>query len=281
MSIYDCKHARFDHARPLTEDELRKVAPSVFAVTAHESRSDRFAVIPTIEVLHALSREGFQVVAAQQSTTRSADKRDYTKHMLRIRRFGDGKQYAVGDSVFEIILKNANDGTSAYDLMGGLFRIRCLNSLVAAESTIDTVKVYHKGNVANAVIDGTYSVIDSAEKALVAPQDWSQLRLTYDDKMAFAEAAHDIRFGEEDRSIEPRVLLHARRQSDATDDLWTTFNRVQENVIVGGLVGQSIDNRGRQRRRTTREITGIDQDVRLNRALWKLGEYFSKMWKVA
>lgn len=32
----------------------------------------------------------------------------------------------MGDTFCDILLKNAKDGTSAYELMAGLFRIRCL-----------------------------------------------------------------------------------------------------------------------------------------------------------
>jgi hypothetical protein len=130
MSIYT-PTARFDTGRPMTEDELRRAAPSIFAMTAHASRSERFAPIPTIEVLRGLQKEGFHPVGARQAVARTDDRRDYTKHMIRLRRFDNVEAYKVGDTVCEIILKNANDGTSAYDLLAGLFRIACLNSLVA------------------------------------------------------------------------------------------------------------------------------------------------------
>ncbi len=65
MNIYSPNFARFDNsARSMTEDELRKAAPSIFAVEAHESRSERFQPIPTIEVLRGLMREGFMPVGA-------------------------------------------------------------------------------------------------------------------------------------------------------------------------------------------------------------------------
>ncbi|TCU30899.1 uncharacterized protein DUF932 [Rhizobium azibense] len=41
-------------------------------------------------------------------------------NLIRLRRINDGKVYNVGDTVCEILLKNANDGTSAYELMAGL-----------------------------------------------------------------------------------------------------------------------------------------------------------------
>lgn len=45
---------------PLSDDQLRQVAPSIFAVAKHESRSARYTYIPTGEVLGGLRKEGFQ-----------------------------------------------------------------------------------------------------------------------------------------------------------------------------------------------------------------------------
>lgn len=277
MSIYANTTARFDTtARALTEDELRRAAPSIFATTAHDSRSERFQPIPTIEVLRGLMAEGFMPVGAKQSGTRDESKRDFTKHMIRLRRIDHDRKYEVGGTVCEILLKNANDGTSAYDLMAGLFRIQCLNSLVTQTSTIDSVKVRHSGDVMGKVIEGTYRVMGEAEKALAAPADWSQVKLDRDEREIFAEAAHFIRFadaeGNVDTAIKPQQLLMPRRYDDRGDDLWTTFNVAQENVIRGGLRGVGRDANGHRRRTTTRAVNGIDQDVKLNKALWTLTE---------
>ncbi len=284
FSVY-ANTARFDNqARALTEDELHRFAPSVFATVAHDSRSERFQPIPTIEIIRGLAKEGFAVVGARQSGTRDASRKDYTKHLLRLRRL-DGKSYEVGDTVFEIILKNANDGTAAYDLMAGLFRIRCKNSLVTQIGTLDSVKVRHTGTPAaiqGKVIDGTYEVLKTAETALAAPQDWGAMQMRRDEQMILAEAAHLIRFGENDdsgvgRAIKPEQFLTARRQDDKADDLWTTWNRAQEATIRGGLRGVTRDERGQPRRSTTREVKGIDQDVKLNKALWLVGERMAEL----
>lgn len=288
MSIY-AQTARFDSARALTEDEMRKVAPSIFAMTAHESRTARFAPVPTIDVLRGLMNEGFMPVGARQSLCRVPGKSDFTKHLIRMRRIDDDAKFKVGDTVCEILLKNANDGTSAYDLMAGLFRIKCLNSLVAQTGTIDAVKVRHSGDAIGKVIEGTYRVLGEAHKALAAPEAWSAGRLSPDEKEIFAEAAHVARFGDADGEthtpIQPRQLLTTRRSDDRGDDLWTTFNVVQENVIRGGLHGiqRGQDERGRPttRRVTTRAVKGIDQDVKLNKALWLLAEKMAALKGVA
>ena len=42
---------------PLTNDQIAKYAPSVLATDPHESRGERYAFIPTIEVLEGLRAE--------------------------------------------------------------------------------------------------------------------------------------------------------------------------------------------------------------------------------
>jgi hypothetical protein len=198
-----------------------------------------------------------------------------------MRRLDNDAQYSVGDTVCEMLLKNANDGTSAYDLMAGLFRIRCLNSLVTQTSTLDSVKVRHSGDVQGKVIEGTYRVLDEAKKALAAPQDWSTVNLNDDERMIFAESAHVIRFGDAEGEtktpIRPDQLLQVRRPGDQGRDLWTVTNVTQENLIRGGLHGIGRDANNRIRRTTTRAVQGIDNDIRINKALWMLAAKMAEL----
>jgi hypothetical protein len=289
MSVY-ASNARFDGiAKAMNEDEIRRIAPSIFAVSAHESRSQRFVAVPTIDVLRGLANEGFMTVGVKQSTTRDDTKKEFTKHMVRLRKIDGDARYSVGDNVCEIVLKNANDGTSAYDLMAGMFRIRCLNSLVAQTSTIDSVKVRHSGNAIDNVIEGTFRVLNEAEKLLSAPADWSKIQLNQDERQILAESAHIIRFGDAEGNVETPIkaeqLLRARRIGDKENDLWTVGNVIQENVIKGGLSAYAAPKRdihGRvvsARRVTTRAVNGIDQDVKLNKALWTLNEQMFNLLK--
>lgn len=284
--IYANQTARFDgSARALTEDEMRKVAPSIFAVEKHDSRSDRFQPIPTIEIVRALQSEGFSPVGAKQGGTRDETRRDFTKHMLRFRRLDQDQKFSVGDSVFEILLKNANDGTAAYDLMGGMFRIRCTNSLVSQISTVDSVKVRHTGTaeaIQGKVIEGTYEVLKSAELLLAAPQDWGQITLDRDEQMIMAAAAHEYRFGAAEgepetpqfRAYQPEQFLRPNRRDDGGSDLWTKFNVIQEHAIKGDLTARGrIDGR----RPAMRAVKNIDGDIKLNKALWAMAEQMAAL----
>ena len=275
MDTIYAKSARFDTPHALTEDEMRKIAPSIFAIDAHESRSEKFSPIPTIEILRALAEERFFPVGVQQITPREPGHRDHAKHLVRMRRF-DEIERQVGDNVFELLLKNANDGSSIYDLMGGMFRIRCMNSLVVQDATIDQVKVRHSGDALWNVIEGTYRVLESADRVLEAPVKWSAIPLDEPERIAFAAKAHALRFGEGEKmapmagSVSSMQLLEHHRDGDKGHDLWTVFNVVQENAIKGGIEGLGTDRLGRERVYRTRPVKGIDQTVGLNRALWKL-----------
>lgn len=68
-------------------------------------------------------------------------------------------------------------------------------------------------------------------------------------------------------------LLTVRRTEDRAPDLYTTFNRVQENVIRGGIAGRNANGR----RMRTRAVTGIDSDNKFNRALWRLTEEMARL----
>ena len=262
----------------LDDDRLRKVAPSIFATEAHESRSERFAPVPTIDILNGLRREGFEAVMAGQSKSRDASRRDFTKHMLRLRhRSVEARQ--VGSEIFEIVLINANDGTSAYKMMPGVFRLVCLNGLMVGK-TYDEVKVRHSGKALDEVIEGAFRVLGERERVTDQVGTFKGIQLTPPERVIMAEAAHLLRFPDRDETpvgINPLQLLDARRSDDQTRDLWTTMNVLQENVIRGGQSGYVRDVNNRRRRQSTREINGIDQNRILNQALWTLTEKMAEI----
>lgn len=283
----------FTRNTALTEAELRHFAPSLFATEAHDSRSDRFVPVPTIDIVRGLQREGFEVFSAQQAKTRDVSKRDFTKHMVRLRNTSF-RQSANGDT-FEILLVNGNDGSSAYRMMAGFYRMVCSNGLIVGE-TLNEVRVRHSGNALSDVIDGAYTVLEDAPNVMARVDMMRSISLNRDEAMAFATAAHQLRFPaaalpRDDAAfspapIEPLRLLSARRVEDQAErsNLWGVFNVVQENAIRGGQKGwvERVDGRGRvqMRRASTRAVEGIDGNRDLNRALWTLAEEMAKL-KVA
>ncbi|MGS0639360.1 DUF932 domain-containing protein, partial [Citrobacter sp. VF227] len=87
-------------------------------------------------------------------------------------------------------------------------------------------------------------------------------------QQALAKAALTYRFGEEHQPVTETQVLAPRRWQDDKHDLWTVFNRLQENLKKGGLAGRTAQGK----RSHTRAVNGIDGDLKLNRALWVMAE---------
>jgi hypothetical protein len=249
--------------RPLTRDELAHYVPSVFSEEKHQSRSERYTYIPTITLLDNLKREGFQPFFACQTRVRDQSKREHTKHMLRLRREGQ----ITGKQVPEIILLNSHDGSSSYQMLPGLFRSVCQNGLICGES-FGEVRVPHKGNVVEKVIEGAYEVLGIFDRVEEKRDAMQSLMLPQPAQQALAKAALMYRFGEEHQPVTEAQVLTPRRREDRDNDLWTTWQRIQENLIKGGLHWQTPQGRVVH----TRAIKSIDGDVKLNRALWVMAE---------
>lgn len=253
--------------RPLSDDDIARVAPSIFAKEPHDSRSERYLYIPTIDVLKALRAEGFEPFMACQTRVRDEGKREHTKHMIRLRHANT----IMDKEANEIILLNSHDGTSSYQMMAGMFRFACANGLVIGDCSIDH-RVRHSGHghLVSDVVEGAYKVLNSFEMVNDHRDGMKQIKLCSEKQEALATAALAYRYGLKDgpAPVTARALLSPRRLEDYDNDLWTTFNRIQENMIKGGLRGRNKVGR----RATMRGVSGIDQDVKLNRALWTLAQ---------
>ena len=260
---------------PLTLDQIRHAVPSAFAAAPYHAMSARYTCIPTSSVIEGMIQAGFQPFAASQSRTKIEDKREHTKHMIRFR---PNVSLALNEVHPEIVMVNSHDGTSAYKLMAGLFRLVCANGMIVADSLVSSLNVRHSGNIISEVATGSVELVERMPAAIDAIERWKQIQLTADEQAIFADAAHVVRFADSDGKvttpIQPGQLLHTRRYDDFRSDLWSVFSRVQENVVKGGL---SAYKTGSFQRTTTRAVKGIDQDVRLNRALLTLGERMAEL----
>ncbi|KNZ30846.1 MAG: hypothetical protein AD742_20150 [Methylibium sp. NZG] len=259
---------------PLSEDQMRTAAPSVFAEGKHASRSERYTYIPTIDVLRGLRKEGFEPFMVAQGQSRVEGKAEFTKHMIRMRHAG---QVQTRPEANEIILINSHDGASSYQMLAGMLRFVCCNGLVVGK-VVEDIRIPHKGNIQGEVIEGAFRVLDQFETVEASAEGMKALTLKPEEETAFATAALALRFGErtEDQPPPPitaEQLIEARRPEDLGHSLWTIFQRSQENIMRGGQPGRSVQGR----RLHTRPVGSIDRGVSLNRALWVLAEEMRKL----
>ncbi|WP_137590509.1 DUF932 domain-containing protein, partial [Escherichia coli] len=129
------------------------------------------------------------------------------------------------------------DGTSSYQMLPGYFRFVCQNGCVCGQS-LGEVRVPHRGNVVDRVIEGAYEVVGVFDRI------------------------------EEKRDAMQSLILTPRRREDYGKDLWSAYQTIQENMLKGGISGRSAKGK----RIHTRAIHSIDTDIKLNRALWVMAE---------
>lgn len=253
----------------MTDEVLFQQAPSIFAEKPFIGMSDNYKFIPTIEVVNNMRENGFFPVMASQSKTRCSAKVGLTRHMLKFRQEQHiGAEAIVGAEVPEIILVNSHDGSSLYELMMGIFRFVCGNGMVVQASDFGSYSVKHNGLIDD-LIDTTWKIVADFPKAFEQIEAMKLTGLDPIKQLQFAEKAMLIKAPENESGIAPNLLLVAKREDDETlegsRDLWTTFNVIQENLIKGGLEGKT-----EKRKTRTRPIKAIQEDLRVNKALWTL-----------
>lgn len=241
------------------------------ALAAHAPTADvseRYTFISTLQVADVLRRDHRLVPVSVDMGRRS----QRGVHLVRFRHEGaaTNREY-----VPEIALRTAHDGTSAFQMFSGIFRFVCANGLVIGD--FERTRIVHLGGlslrdrVAEAVTSHTskWLQIESYTGAMRAH------KMDQIEQIDFARKAADLRWPHDThRSFSadgdyngagPLALLAARRPEDRGDDLWTVFNRVQENLTRAGTP---------LRARRARGITDRNA-VALNVSLWNLAREYA------
>jgi len=254
----------------LSDEQIRRAAPSVFAEQPWGQLTNKYLFIPTAQIVASMRREGFEVVQALQGQVRTEGKEGFTKHLLR---FALPKADQVHESVPELVLINSHDGTAAYRLMLGVFRLICRNGLLMATDVVADLKFRHSRSLAEQIIEGTGTLVREVPRVHDQIERLSGISLQAEETQAFAKAAHALRWEAGHAPVTPDQLLNVRRDGDRRGDLYTTLNVVQENIIRGGLSGRTRSNRNT----STRAVKGVSENVRLNEGLAVLANEMARL----
>lgn len=240
---------------------------------AHESVSARYGFVSTQQVLDVLADHDWHPSTIREMNVRKQSRRGFQKHMIRLRRGADLTRTATNDRpIPELVFLNAHDRSAQVELMLGLWRFVCHNGLMIGD-TLQAHKIRHIGYTAEKVATALNAIVTDAPKALESVERFRDIELTDREQLAYAESAIELVNDGEKFAMNPNDILAARRFDDRKSDLWTTFNRVQENVIRGEIAHKNKDGKSRR----TRPVKSIDRNVDLNRALWSLTEKMAEL----
>jgi hypothetical protein len=248
---------------------------SALSTRSHERLSARYGFIPTHEIVDAFSGEGWTLTSASEAKVRHQSRQGLQRHLLR---FAHESQLTLGvKERIETILINSHDGTSSLQIGAGIFRMACANGIVVAENTVASIRLGHHNLNLDKVLNSAHTILGQAEKVTEVVERWKGTQISEEDALHLAEQGIKLRWPEEEsRPISPRVALAVNRYADTHNDLWTTFNRVQENIIRGGQHDNTrITTRGKHFR-ATRGVKSLAENVRLNKGLWEIASTFAQ-----
>lgn len=272
MSLYS-NYPKARETVAISDEELRRVVPSIFASQPIEGVSDRYSFLPTSSILQGMRENGWVPVRAEEQSVRTEARRGFQKHLIRFARTEHLQTWEKNQVRPEVVLLNSHDKSSAYQLHCGLFRLVCLNGMVVADATFERISIKHSGFNPDSVIEASFKVLGAVPDIMNKVQLFQDRILTDAERLALATGAATYRWEDLAKApINPSMLLNPRRYGDEAKDLWTTFNTVQENIIRGGQRDYSRRRPDGRRMPKSRAINGIDEDMKLNKALWQMAE---------
>ena len=253
--------------KPLTNEQLKAKAPSLFQDQPYHEVSSKYHFIPTIEIIEQLRAENWYPVSVNQSGVRDLSKNGFQQHYVRFQHFSD--LINPNANVVELLLFNSHDRSMSFSISAGVYRYICSNGLIIADSVFDSYKIKHLGERKNDVIDAVNKITQIKPKLLDKISKFESITLSKNEKESFLQSALPLRFENHLELDNPNELLTPLRAEDKNDDLYTVLNILQENFLSSKVSGY---NKETNRRFTSKQITSISKDVEINKGLWDIAE---------
>src|SRR5690606_28726686 len=130
-------------------------------------------------------------VEVRQARTRTRSPL-HARHLIRLRRRFES--VALRDSIPEILFLNAHDGTTAYQLRVGLYRVVCTNGLIVSAGAFPAFRVPHRGDVVDDVIAAALQMGERFRNLAEQVERMERTILDERQQLRFAERALALRF---------------------------------------------------------------------------------------
>lgn len=249
----------------LTTEQLRAEAPSIFALEAAPSVSERYAYLPSYQVIDEMRGLGMVPVSARVGRKKNPDGRAFAMHEIVFRPLGFySRAPELGELTPQVFFLNSHDRTSPLAFDAGMERAVCTNGMRCPDAKLGlSFRVRHTGKGRLEELQaGMKRLLEGLDRIVEVANDWNKIELTPAQIMDFSKKA--IALKGTTLAIQPEDLQCARRDADIGMSLWRVFNRVQENIVKGGVSGVTATGR----RASLKRISTLAADVDFNRRLW-------------
>jgi len=262
---------KLDNTKFLSQDEIKRLAPSVFTKTAFDSLSDKYTHIPTSRVIEDMEKLNFFITECKEIKARK--RVGFQKHLLVFRNPDLVITGEDGDEIHpQILISNSHDGTSSFIFQSGLFRLICSNGLVVSTQDFDKMKIRHINYTFEELQDKIKFMVEQLPLTVESMNKMKSTQLSEEQAHELAKQSLTTRFADEEidaLNIDLDALLEPIRPEDKSNDLFTVFNRIQEKILGGDfsyMSGTKI--------RKARKVKNFQQDIKINARLFEIANEF-------
>lgn len=264
----------------MSEADVLSRAPAAFSVTKADHLTDRYQSLQTSSLLPILADYGyFPVQAAQTRPRRLSDiakaHASASEHRHHLISFARAEDLQRPDRP-EVTLFNSHNGSGAVRLFAGIYRMICSNGIVVGNGV--EARIYHNKAAMMGFEDMLRKVVANVPEVLATMERMKSITLSYSQVVKMAENAVALRWDKHDGSDKKGVFyndetvlnaLSSKRLEDCGDNLYTVFNRIQENVMRGNIGVLSVSEAapfGIMRK--ARPVNSVKAHTDLNAKLW-------------
>lgn len=277
QQLINTVNQKIENRESLNMDELKMICPEISTpeinseLRQHLGISDKYVHVPTEQVIEDVMKLGWSPINAYRVNSRKK-RNGVGRHMVKFVNYDfmqEGKtEYP------ELLLTNSHDGTTAFKLDVGIFRLVCSNGMVIKSQDFGSMKVRHYGYDFDTIKGAVNTLVEKIPDYLKQVEDMKQQKLEREQQLEFARQAAMLRFtNTTEEAIEKIVdmedILASTRKEDDGDGLWEVFNRIQEKV-VNGKFNYALGKKERK----ARPVKGFKSQVKLNQGLWELASSY-------
>jgi hypothetical protein len=209
--------------------------------------------IPTLDVITKLQHEGWQLKGVDEQRGKN---RKISSNYVQMQHpdFAVKNSKGKDEAYTSITISNSCNGVKPLQMSLGIFRQVCTNGLVRFDQHAESENIKHiEINYMNLDRFIT-SVTNKTGKLLNEVSEMKHKGLSLEEMRKLATEAASLRYNDlEDINIDD--LLIVNRVEDESNDLWTVFNRIQENL--------------------THDVNNMNEDIRLNKQLFSLANQYA------
>ncbi len=255
---------------PIQGDKKMVKSTSFVQDQAHLSKSQLFKAIQPSQIEAVLNSHGFDLVHLKTGRAIKADRAD---HQTTVARYRSRDEFDANGLKLDLIFKVPHLYGALIGVLG-LFRGVCANQMNVG-THFETIRVKHLGDPVSELNDLIPKLVAQRTKLASQIDAMKSRILTASELSGLARDMASIKLSNTKNVsyVDVKDLLIVRREEDRSNDLFTVFNVLQENLVRYQLFyrtesinaqGETVTRNGTSRRIVESSVKAID----LNASIW-------------